>query len=70
MMHVQKNMKLIYLVILIFVAKFFGPSDHHLSILQKLKVHAVQSCSMGSHKTYNCMKYVLTFWSRNFTFKF
>jgi len=39
--------------ILILMATCFGPSDHHLAILQNLKVRAVQPRSMGSHKTYN-----------------
>jgi len=38
------------------MATCFGPSDHHLAILQKIKVHAVQSCSMGSHNTYSYIK--------------
>ena len=32
----------IYLFVLILMATYFGPSDHHLTILQKLKVHEVE----------------------------
>jgi len=35
------------------MATSFGRSDHRLVIFQKLKVHAVQLCSMESHNTYN-----------------
>jgi len=38
------------------MATCFGPSDHRLAILQKLKVHAVQSCGIVSHSIYSYIK--------------
>jgi hypothetical protein len=44
----------------ILMTTYCGPSDHHLTILQKLRVYTVQVCSMGSHNTYSCCKICVT----------
>ena len=47
-----------WLYILILMTTCVGPADHHLAILQKLKLGTCNAVmSMGSHNTYSCIKY-------------
>jgi len=38
------------------MVKYFVPAERHLVIAQKLKIHAVQLRTMGSHNIYNYIK--------------